>query len=101
MKPLCHQIANLADVLVFQDALSRNGYFDATLPLVNPNATWPVAGDMIAIHGKDSNVTLMAFVRRVVPGLRDPAERFPRINVTAGYRLRAFTQARLPAPTAP
>lgn len=88
MKPLCHQIATLEDVLTFQQSLRRDGIFDATLPLTNPNAVWPEVNDMIAIHVKDSNITLMAFVRRVAPGLRLPGENFSRINVTAGYRVR-------------
>lgn len=94
MKPLCHQIASLEDVTTFQTAFRANGYFEASLPLVNPNATWPEPGDMLAIHVQNTNLTMMAFVRRVSPGTRHPGESFSRILVMAGYRPRE--RARLP-----
>lgn len=92
MKPICHQTASLDDVLGFQAEFRRSGYFGATLPLTNPRATWPVAGDMLAIHIKDSNVTLMAFIRSAVLGVRDPDESFDRIRISAGFKPRAFGQ---------
>lgn len=93
---MCHQIAPLETILGFQQALYRSGSFDASFPMVNPRATMPEPGDMIAIQVTEGNVTLMAFVRSVSPGMRSPGENFSRITVTAGYRPRPFAQ--LPAP---
>ena len=102
MKPLCHQVASVETVSSFLEGLRDNGVFEATLPLTNPRAAWPVEGDMIAIHVQDTNVTLMTFVRSVTPGLRDPGEKFARIKVTAGFKLKPFGQKLLPAkPAAP
>ena len=100
MKPLCHQVATSETVASFMEGLRNNGVFEATLPLTNPHATWPVEGDMLAIHVQETNVTLMAFVRSVQPAAREPGEKWPRIQITAGFKLKpfgTFTPKQLPS----
>lgn len=91
MKPACHQIAEPAYVEEWLQSMKTCGFFEISLPLNNPHMAWPAEGDMIALHMRGSNVTMMAFVRRVAPGAKEP-DGVPRLHVTAGYRPKPLGQ---------
>jgi len=88
-----HLVATRDSVMNFQKAYRDSGTFDGSMPITNPKDKWPDAGDVIAIKVIGQNVTLVAFIRTVSPGEKNPDSDTPRLNFTAGTRLKPFGHA--------
>jgi hypothetical protein len=86
-------VATIETIRGFQDAYSRNGLFEASMPLHDPKTPWPEAGDALTIHSISGTVVMLAFVRTVSPGTKREGDKQPRLAITAGVKIRPFGSA--------
>lgn len=85
--------ATLECVLSFQKSFREDGVFNASVPIYDPKEKWPETGDVIEVKVLGQNVVLVAFVRTVAPGEKNPDSDTPRLTITAGTRLKPFGHA--------